>query len=132
MVFVDTSFLVAALNPTDDRFDEAVALTPVLGKARLLTTNHVVGESWTVAGRRYGRHTAVGLLHSLRHNPRYAVIHVTPEAEQRALDWLLQHDEREYSFVDATSFETMRERGIREALAFDQDFEAAGFRTLRA
>ena len=32
-----------------------------------------------------------------------------------------------YSFVDATSFEVMRRLRMREALAFDGDFAAAGF-----
>ena len=70
-----------------------------------------------------------------RRDPRHRAAHSIAErtdAEERALDWLLRHDEREYSFVDATSFETMRERGIETALAFDPGFGAAGFRMLRA
>lgn len=55
-----------------------------------------------------------------------------PEAiEDEALGWLRRHDEREYSFVDATSFAFMRAKGISEALAFDGDFAAAGFTELR-
>ena len=53
------------------------------------------------------------------------------DLEAEALDWLRRHDEREYSFVDATSFAYMRARGIQEALAFDGDFAAAGFTELR-
>jgi len=34
--------------------------------------------------------------------------------------------------VDATSFPVMRRRRIREALAFDGDFNAAGFVEMRA
>ncbi len=49
-----------------------------------------------------------------------------------ALRWLGRHDEREYSFVDATSFALMRSLRIRDALAFGGDFTAAGFRELRA
>jgi predicted nucleic acid-binding protein len=33
--------------------------------------------------------------------------------------------------LDATSFQVMRDRRLREALAFDQDFVAAGFLELR-
>jgi predicted nucleic acid-binding protein len=51
--------------------------------------------------------------------------------EGKAWVWLRRHDERPYSFVDATSFQVMRERRLREALAFDQDFTAAGFTELR-
>jgi predicted nucleic acid-binding protein len=56
---------------------------------------------------------------------------VSPDLETAALRWLLRHDEREYSFVDATSFVLMRSPRIRDALAFDGDFTAAGFRELR-
>ena len=52
--------------------------------------------------------------------------------EGESLRWLRQHDEREYSFVDATSFALMRSLRVYEALAFDGDFEAAGFVELRA
>jgi predicted nucleic acid-binding protein len=51
--------------------------------------------------------------------------------EEAAWQWLRRHDERDYSFVDATSFEVMRRERIGEALAFDGDFTAAGFVELR-
>ena len=56
---------------------------------------------------------------------------VSPDVEDTALGWLRQHDEREYSFVDATSFALMRALRITDALAFDGDFAAAGFVELR-
>ena len=56
---------------------------------------------------------------------------VTGEQESRAWSWLRRHDERKYSFVDAASFEVMRARRLREALAFDNDFAAAGFIEVR-
>jgi uncharacterized protein len=59
------------------------------------------------------------------------VVYVSEELESDALTWLRQRDEREYSFVDATSFAYMRARGIEEVLAFDGDFAAAGFTELR-
>jgi predicted nucleic acid-binding protein len=43
-----------------------------------------------------------------------------------------RHDEREYSFVDATSFAPlMRSMRIKRVPAFDGDFAAAGFTELR-
>lgn len=57
--------------------------------------------------------------------------YVTPADQDDAMAWLRRHDEREYSFVDATSFAVMRRRRITEAFAFDGDFAAAGFVELR-
>ena len=59
--------------------------------------------------------------------PNLSVRHVEEETEAEAWRWLRRHDERTYSFVDATSFAVMRRLRIREALAFDGDFAAAGF-----
>lgn len=132
MIFVDTSFLVAGLSAKDDRYEEALALRDRLTGSELVTTNHVVGESWTFTRRRYGHAVAASLLRGLRSRGLIEVHHVDPAAEARAADWLLRHDEREYSFVDATSFETMRALGLTQALSFDGDFEALGFETLRA
>ena len=53
------------------------------------------------------------------------------ELEEEAWTWLGRHDERPYSYVDATSFALMRKLRIGEALAFDGDFAAAGFVELR-
>lgn len=69
---------------------------------------------------------------SLERSPRVRVLFVSSELEEDAVRWLRARDEREYSFVDATSFAVMRRSKVREALAFDGDFSAAGFRELRA
>jgi len=78
-----------------------------------------------------GHGVAVEFLDALARSPRVEVVHVPEEAEEKALSWLRRHDEREYSFVDATSFVTMRAERIRSAFSFDGDFSAAGFVELR-
>ncbi len=73
----------------------------------------------------------MSFLDSVNRSPRVRVVHVGEALEDEAFSWLRQRDEREYSFVDATSFAVMRELEIEEALAFDGDFAAAGFVELR-
>jgi predicted nucleic acid-binding protein len=58
-------------------------------------------------------------------------VHVEDATERDARAWLRRHDEGAYSYVDATSFATMRRERLREALAFDGDFSAAGFVEVR-
>ena len=97
----------------------------------MVTTNHVVGETWTLLRRRSGHAAAVGFLDRLAALPDVEVVHVDEATEREAWRWLRARGEREYSFVDATSFAVMRRRRIREALAFDGDFNAAGFVEVR-
>jgi uncharacterized protein len=131
MIFVDTSFWVALRNRRDQRHQEASTLLAAHHASPLVTTNHVRGETWTFLRRRAGHLAAVGFLDALDRSPRVRVVMATPDVENEALRWLRRHDEREYSFVDATSFATMRSMRIRMALAFDGDFAAAGFQELR-
>lgn len=101
---------------------------------QVLTTNLIVGETWTFLRRKDSHSTAAEFLSridSLEDQSKLAVHRVTPAQEERAWRWLRKHDERSYSFVDATSFQVMRDRRLREALAFDQDFAAAGFVEVR-
>jgi len=126
MRFVDTSFWVAFTFRRDHHHDDAIALwrAPQRG---LLTTNHVVGETWTFLRRRAGHSTAVRFLSAVEGSSKVGIVHVDTGMEAEALTWLRRHDEREFSFVDATSFALMRRERISEALAFDGDFSAAGF-----
>ncbi len=130
MRFVDTSFWVALLVPRDEH--HAAAKRIWHGDSDLLLcSNHVVGETWTLLLRRAGHEVAVAFLDALKRSPRVALIHADPDVEDEACRWLRRHDERVYSFVDAVSFEVMRRRRLREALAFDGDFTAAGYIEVR-
>lgn len=131
MRLVDTSFWVALLLPRDAHHDEARAIWEA-DPGPLLCTNHVVGETWTFLRRRAGHGQAVAFLEALTASPRVATVDAEAPAEVEALRWLRRHDERDYSFVDAVSFEVMRRRRLSEALAFDGDFAAAGFVEVRA
>jgi predicted nucleic acid-binding protein len=96
-----------------------------------VTSSLVRGETWTFLRRRYGHRPAVGFLDRIARSTRVRVELIDEAIDARALAWLRERDEREYSHVDATSFALMRAFRIREALAFDGDFAAAGFVELR-
>lgn len=130
MRFVDTSFWVSLQFRHDVHHDLARQLW-IGNTAALVTTNHVLGETWTFLRRRLGHAAALAFVERAWISTRLAIHQVEPAIEQEAWAWLRRHDERAYSFVDATSFATMRQRRLREALAFDGDFTAAGFIEVR-
>ena len=132
MIFVDTSFWLALQLPRDGLHDEAASLITRVGRELLVTSNHVRGETWTFLRHRAWHAAAVAFLDALERTERLRLVFVDEDLENDALHWLRRHDEREYSFVDATSFALMRSLRITEALAFDGDFAAAGFVELRA
>ena len=115
----------------DTHHDEALRLLERERGQRLVTSNDVRGETWTFLRRRAGHASAVAFLDMLARTRHVDVVTVESDVEARALRWLRQHDEREYSFVDATSFAVMRSLRLRNAFAFDSDFAAAGFTELR-
>jgi uncharacterized protein len=133
--FADTSWWAAWALPGDARHVDALGVLGQLGRSeQILTTNLVAGETWTFLRRKDSHGTALAFverLDALVSVKRLVVHRVTEDQEAAAWEWLRRHDEREYSFVDATSFRVMRDRRLREALAFDQDFAAAGFVEVR-
>lgn len=130
MRFIDSSFWIG-LQIRDDQHHAAARTLWITEREAILTTNHVVGESWTFLRRRQGYIAARAFLDTVLRSSRVSVIHVDEETEREAWAWLRRHDERVYSFVDATSFAVMRRLGIFKALAFDGDFSAAGFVEVR-
>jgi predicted nucleic acid-binding protein len=132
LIFVDTSFWAALTNRRDPHHEQARALLAAYASERLVTTGEVRGETWTFLRRRAGHDTAVRFLDSVSASPRTQIIRVSEPAERAAEQWLRGQDDREFSWVDATSFATMRELRTSEAFAFDGDFSAAGFIELRA
>lgn len=130
MRFVDTSFWVALRFARDIRHPDARRVWEA-GPGGLITTDAVLGETWTFLRRRAGHRRAVEFLDAASRSSWLTVRHVDEDLIADAWRWLRRRDERDYSFVDATSFALMRRLRLREALAFDGDFAAAGFTEVR-
>jgi uncharacterized protein len=131
VIFVDSSYWIAQQLARDRNHEVAKALEASHAGGELVTTNDVVGETWTFLRRKTGHGRAMTWLDRVLAS-RVKIERIESELEQQAWSWLRVHDERTYSFVDATSFAVMRKLRIDEALAFDGDFAAAGFTELRA
>jgi len=77
MIFVDTSFWAALGNAMDARHDTAKKLWA--GKPpSVVTSNHVLGETWTLLNRRCGHRPAVAAA-AIRYSPVVRVEHITAE-----------------------------------------------------
>jgi predicted nucleic acid-binding protein len=128
--FVDSSFWIAFTLSRDAHHAAALELWS-RERTALVTTNHVIGETWTFLRRRDGHALATRFRDRTAESRQLTIVHADEDLEVEAWRWLRRHDERPYSFVDSVSFALMRRRRLREALAFDGDFSAAGFVEVR-
>jgi len=124
-VFVDTSALYAVIDRADPihasmaaRFRELATRTPV-------THNYVVVESAALVARRLGSEAARDLLVDVL--APVEIVWIDETIHRAAAGAYLAGGRDGPSLVDCASFEIMRRRGIREALAVDRHFVDAGF-----
>ena len=129
MTFVDSSALLAFLDRDAAAHAAVVAsLAKILGERRGVTHNYVVIEAEALAHRRLGGPVARRLLEDVV--ALLEVIWVDSELHSAAVSAHLRTLRRRSSLVDHVSFELMRRRGLKVALALDSDFAAAGFQLL--
>jgi predicted nucleic acid-binding protein len=131
VLFVDTSFLAAYALRRDARHSEAETLASTYLGQPLIATNLILSELWTLLRNRLAHRETIEFLDGVKALSTLRLERVSEAIEAESWGWLRAHDERPYSFVDATSFALMRKLRISEALAFDGDFAAAGFVELR-
>jgi predicted nucleic acid-binding protein len=93
----------------------------------VVATNHVISETYTLLRGRLGSRPALSFLEQARADPFVRRVQVPGEWEAEAELLLTQYSDQRFSYVDATSFITMRHLGLWEALTFDSDFLIAGF-----
>ena len=129
-VFLDTSGWFAAISTKETKHRAALAAYRgwIEGSVPLVTTNLVVAEMHILISRFRGAADGLRFLDSLYQDAAHEVVFVDRQLERAAVErWLRKYQDQRLSMADAVSFEVMRVRHIREALALDSHFEMAGF-----
>lgn len=128
-IFVDTSAWYALADIEDANHGRAKAfVSRALAEYRVLvSTNHVVGEAYTLIRYRLGHGAAWRFMRSTANSGRFKSVFVTEALEVEAYALLERYTDHAFSFVDGTSFVVMKAQGISTCFAFDRHFEAAGF-----
>jgi predicted nucleic acid-binding protein len=126
-VFVDSGAWIALRLQEDQNHALARQAWERLVLRSVVTSNLVVGETYTYLRRRRGHTEAWRFLDTLSSLRRLSRVFITPEIETQAYPILRQYSDHDFSYVDATSFAFMRSSGISEVFAFDAHFATAGF-----
>jgi len=75
----------------------------------------------------HGRHVAASVVHEIQTAPDVGSVPASSSLFNAAVKRYAQRLDQSWSLTDCASFLVMEERGITEALAYDRDFEQAGF-----
>lgn len=126
-VFIDTSALLAILDGDDDNHPKAKAAWGKLlsSDAILVTSNYVLVEIFALVQNRLGMEAVRVVQEDIV--PILHVYWVDEVAHHAAVSSLLAASRRRLSLVDCTSFEVMRQGGIKRAFTFDGHFKEQGF-----
>ena len=98
-------------------------------KIILETTDYIVSETLTLLRMRpgLGYRVATQFGKMIQTTQVVRLNFVTPELFQRGWEIFEKYSDKDFSFVDCTSFAFMEKKGLREALAFDEHFTQYGF-----
>jgi predicted nucleic acid-binding protein len=118
-LFVDTSAWYAAADSADK--SNARAREVLSAGDSLVTTDHVLVETWTLLRWRIHRKAAESFWRGLRSGA--AVLEVVGPADLQAA-WTIGRDflDQDFSLVDRTSFAVMERLGLERVASFDDDF----------
>jgi len=133
-VFVDTSAFVALRNRAEREHEPARATLANLITERvvLFTSNYVFAETYTALLVRIGRPEAIEWGRRFRAGSAIELIRIDESLDDAAWTILESHSDKQWSYIDATSFALMeRERAVA-AFAFDQHFVQRGLTVLPA
>lgn len=118
-LFVDTSAWYAAADRGDTSNERAKQILAA-GEA-LVTTDHVLIETWLLVRHRLGRGAAERFWGGLRGGAA-AIEPVTAADLENAWTIGEAFSDQDFSIVDRTSFAVMQRLGLERVAAFDDDF----------
>lgn len=118
-LFVDTSAFYAAVDE-GDRFHTRARGSLGAGD-RLMTTDHVLVETWSLVQNRLGWHVAERFWASIRSGIA-TVEYVGPADLEVAWSIGEIFADQGFSIVDRTSFAVMQRLGVHRVASFDSDF----------
>lgn len=132
VVFADTGYWVALINPRDELHNKATELSKSLNPVHIVTSEMVLTEVLNDFSKRgdYLRQVTTKLIDSINENSNITVVAQTSDQFQQGLELYKNRLDKNWSLTDCVSFKIMEQMDIYEALAYDKHFEQAGFRAL--
>lgn len=131
VVFLDSSFFIAIVDPRDAMHTRAKDLLEALlnERVRFLTVDIVVYEILAFFSRSGGalRSAAAGVSREILTESTLDCIRVDPVLLSRAIDRYESRSDKTFSLTDCVAMLVCEDLGISDVFTSDADFERAGF-----
>ncbi len=131
-VFADAGYWIALWRPRDALHERAATVADNLGAIAVVTTQLVLTETLNALATtgEFYRRFAVQMVREMEQDPDVEIVPQTDGQFRAAVERYAARSDQRWSLTDCVSFLVMEERNITEALAYDRDFEQAGFTAL--
>ncbi len=130
-VFIDTSAFAALADKNDANHDRAVTFNKTVSGIRLVTTNYVLDELYTLLLLHVGYSKTIQFknrLDFLMTRNVLTVTWITPEIATQTWQIFEQFNtDKQWSFTDCTSYVVMKAQDMTEVFTFDRHFSQMGF-----
>jgi predicted nucleic acid-binding protein len=129
MIFVDTGYLIALVQPRASLHPRAQAWAQAVAGA-LLVTEQVLWETVNGLSMPLDRPKAHAIIARLRSAQDCEIVSASEALFNEGLELHAQRPDKEWSLTDCISFLVMQRHSVSRALTPDHHFEQAGFEAL--
>jgi predicted nucleic acid-binding protein len=120
-------YALADLNDADHAEVRAAYANP---KRRFVTHDLVLVETFSLLTKRLYKQAALRTVGALRGSSKVEIVPLIPDLLQAAWVRRERFSDKEWDWIDCTSFEVMERRRRQESLSLDRHFAQAGFALL--
>ncbi len=134
-VFIDTGYLIGLILRRDPHHEEANLINSNLPENVELVISEMVLTEFLNAFANKGEHLRKTALqwvnNAISDSEQTEIVEQNSQLFIRAKKLYSDRMDKKCGLTDCASFLIMRDRGIQDVLAFDNDFNREGFKTIR-
>ncbi|RJS49038.1 MAG: nucleic acid-binding protein [Methanobacterium sp.] len=120
MIFIDSSFFIAAINKKDQWHQKAGEILPLIKNEEKIISELILSESVTLIGSLFGGKTGIKLFNYILDN--HEIHYLDKNLIFDAMEIFLKYDGT-LSFADSVSVQIMKDLQIEKIVSFDSEFD---------
>lgn len=126
-IFVDSSAFFALADQASEK-GKLVQAIIVERRVPLVTTNFILAETLSLVTKRMGKFKGIEVGEKILESGIISLVYLDQPTQEEAWRTYRKYKDKDFDFIDATSFVFCQKHGIKEAVTLDHHFSQMGFR----